>query len=268
MIKSAIRLLADSAGYELRRRPHPGLPFLHTLRFDDGTFHVWIVNESTKSWWYRPHLEMHAEFSCLKKMCCKGGVAFDVGAHHGITSIPLARWLGPEGQVHSFEPNPDNAIVLQANLGVNKLNNCTCVHAAAGATDGSTWLDGEGIATAGSSRQKNRAVPVISLDSYREQHGIGRVDLIKIDVEGSEADVLQGARKTLEQFPHLALELHLDDLARYGTSAPRVLELIDSERYDIQMMLRPDWVTLYPFTSCQDLPATGVVNLFFFARGS
>src|SRR4051812_34977861 len=112
MLTPLLKRLAARLGVQLRRLPDPALPFIHTLAFEDSGFRFWIANEHAKNWWHRPRLELNGEFRSLKGLCRPGGVALDVGAHHGITLIPLARWVGPGGRVHAFEANPENALVL------------------------------------------------------------------------------------------------------------------------------------------------------------
>ena len=107
----------------------------------------------------------------------------------------------------------------------------------------------------------------LTLDGYCEEQRLPRVDLLKIDVEGFEAEVLRGAGRLLERGPRVALELHLDDVKRFGESARSVLELLPAERYRGEMMVRPGWHDLKPFRGPEDLPAGGVVNLFLWPKG-
>jgi FkbM family methyltransferase len=260
-----VKQVAARFGIQLRRLPDPTLPFIHTLAFEDSSFRLWIANEHAKAWWHKPRLEMNGEFRSLKELCVPGGVVLDVGAHHGITMIPLARWVGERGHVHAFEANPENALILYANAALNHLHNCVCIHTAVGAADGVLHMDGENV----DGRQRGgRTVPVVSLDAYCQHHGIARVDLLKIDVEGFEEEVLKGARQVLATAPRIALELHLDELPRYGSSVRAVFELLDPSRYELSMLVRPDWERTRPLAGLNDLPACGVVNLFCRPRES
>jgi FkbM family methyltransferase len=183
----------------------------------------------------------------------------DVGAHHGFDTVLFSRWVGVEGRVIAIEANPENAMVLAANVAVNRLDNCTTVHAAVGATTGRIRLEGETV-TPGDPAA--REVALTSLDDYAAAAGLQRADLVKIDVEGFEAAVLKGAPKLLASLPSIALELHIDLLARYGTKVDDVLALLDLARYEGTMMVRPDWETLRAFHGPSDVPPRGIVNLF------
>jgi FkbM family methyltransferase len=168
------------------------------------------------------------------------------------------------GRVFAFEASPDNALILQANVGLNRALNCEVVHAAAGAKSGTLQLVDE---TVGAEEDPGaRSVPMVALDDFCLREGITSVDLLKVDVEGFEGQVLKGAQRILAQRPAIALELHLDALPRYGSSPDSVLALIELTRYQGRMMVRPDWVTLRPFSGIGDLPGSGVVNLFLAPR--
>jgi FkbM family methyltransferase len=247
-----------SLGLELRRARDRSLPFLREIGFEDGRFQFWIANAHTKAWWDRPQLHLNAEFRSLRSLCRPGDVVFDIGAHHGMDTLLLANWVGAAGRVYAFEANADNALVLNANIGANRLGQCEAILAAVGAQAGSIHVTGESVSEAGAFAL---SVPLVALDEFCAAREIERVHVLKIDVEGFEGEVLRGARKILEQRPSIALELHLDDLARYGTSASGVLGLLDLARYEGTLMVRPDWETLSPFEA-HSLPLRGVVNIF------
>jgi FkbM family methyltransferase len=263
LLKTLAKRLAHKAGLQVRRAQDPAIPFLRTISCDGQELRFWIANQHAKAWWDAPVLAMNAEFASLKQMCPLGSVVLDVGAHHGMDTVLLARWTGPSGHVYALEANPENALVLDANIAANRLGNCTGVHTAVGATLGTLKLADE---TVNEHSPLARTVPVTSLDAFCVSHAIERVALVKIDVEGYEGHVLRGATRLLAARPAIALELHLDTLGSYQSSPQDVLGQIDLTGYDAQMMLRPDWQTLHPFRGVSDLPATGTVNLFLRPR--
>jgi FkbM family methyltransferase len=141
-----------------------------------------------------------------------GMVAFDVGANYGLYSLLFARCVG-EGSVFAFEPEPWNFERLTRNIALNDASVVTPIRAAVFSTDGEVelnvypreqhgWhtlgrpameLDGKPCGPEGS-----LTVPSVTLDSFCSTHGITRIDLLKIDVEGAELDVLRGAKRLLE----------------------------------------------------------------------
>jgi len=141
-------------------------------------------------------------------------VAVDVGANLGAISVPLARVLEDNGVVHAFEPQRLIYYMLCGNVAIASLENVYCHRLAVSEQPGGqielpTYrldkivnigayqlektedTDFDGVAT-GSAEQ----VDVVSLDSF----GLERLDLLKIDVEGMELKVLEGAAKLIEQY--------------------------------------------------------------------
>lgn len=132
-------------------------------------------------------------------------IVLDVGAYVGFYAV-IAALDAPEREVHAFEPVPQNFERLLANLRANRLEGVRAVRAAAGDHDGEVpihipdgvWLPSHSSIRAGF-RQHTRSLAVRSLrlDTYAEENHLGRIDLIKIDTEGSEPEVLEGARRRL-----------------------------------------------------------------------
>jgi hypothetical protein len=75
--------------------------------------------------------------------------------------------------------------------------------------------------------------PVITLDAYCAEHGVEKVDFIRMDIEGAEQKALEGARGLLDRDrPHVLLEIHPRMLAeRFGGSAEAVLEEFRTRGY-------------------------------------
>jgi len=147
----------------------------------------------------------------------------DVGANHGLMTIPMAEWVGARGCVHAFESHAENVRLLQANVARFGLTDRVRVHALA-VNDGassrvalyhgrrassSEWNIIGRDADGNASREAGR-VAAVSLDGYFASQV--RIDLVKIDVEGAESLVLAGMRRILtECAPVLAIECHSAD---------------------------------------------------------
>lgn len=143
-----------------------------------------------------------------------GMVAFDVGANIGEISLLFSRFVGGQGQVHSFECSPNtfkrlNEIVTISNR-KNIKQNCICLSDAISTAelyifddDHASWntmanrpLHEYGIKIKPTSIQK---VPTTTIDAYCESHNIQKIDLLKIDVEGAEYQVLKGASRMMRE---------------------------------------------------------------------
>jgi FkbM family methyltransferase len=147
-----------------------------------------------------------------------GAVAIDIGANLGEWTVPLARAVGAGGQILACEPAPLAAKALEATLGANALRQAAVIRCAVGGHDGSAEFTvpvvtsaqaDSGTARIGAGRPDHETLSVAlsRLDSLVAERGLDRVDLIKIDVEGHERQVLDGAEATLGRFrPTLVIE--------------------------------------------------------------
>lgn len=129
-----------------------------------------------------------------------GQVVVDVGANIGIYSAFAARRVAAEGRVFSFEPNPDVFRRLAVNAPTANVRRLALAVGSAPGTVG-LRLNAD---TAKSSVVDHgatdavRDVPCVTLDEFLREHiGGGRIDYLKIDVEGFDYDVLLGARQCL-----------------------------------------------------------------------
>jgi len=142
-------------------------------------------------------------------------VCFDVGAYIGYYSLLFARYARA---VHAFEPMRANLEVLRRNVALNGLGNVVVHELAVGAEKGTLRLRaGLGPDSMASARRGDGATCVeasqTSLDAFCAEHGVWP-DVVKIDVEGCEAEVLRGMQDVLERKPPLLfLELHTAYLA-------------------------------------------------------
>jgi FkbM family methyltransferase len=125
------------------------------------------------------------------------GTLFDVGAHIGLISFAMAV-KRPDITLHAFEPNAVNARAWRRNQQLNVAVSARITEAGVSDRDGQMKFGLVGDAASGQlGRDDGILVPVIALDSYCAQHGIERIDVLKIDVEGHEEAVLRGAERLL-----------------------------------------------------------------------
>lgn len=154
---------------------------------------------------------------------------FDVGANVGFYCAISARLVGPDGKVVAFEPLPDNVRMIAHNASLNSFRHVSIQELALGKENGHTKFAVSSdpnwgmLASVGAPAGLvgERDVRVARLDSLIREGSVPRPDLMKIDVEGAEVDVLEGATETLTTArPILFIDLH-------GTNEPveRVLEL-------------------------------------------
>ncbi|QDV43155.1 hypothetical protein Enr13x_30090 [Stieleria neptunia] len=262
-LKSLIQSCLSPLGVEIRRVADPTLPLLHQFTLDGKQRRFWLTNPFTKSWWHKPEIQMNGELSELKRLCTPSSRVLEIGAHHGLMTILMADCVGTDGHVFAVEASADNAFVLDANCFQNRLSNVSTWFTAIGRTAGTARFGGESLAA---SSGIVREVPMVTADQFCDSNAGDRIDVLKIDVEGFEMEVLQGAAHLLQQRPKLALELHVDLLVDAGSSAKEVWDLLETsgmfQDRKTTMLTRPNWNDIRPVNDFNDLPTSGVVNLF------
>lgn len=154
----------------------------------------------------------------LRRSVQPRSVVYDIGANIGFFSLLAARLAGPGGRVEAFEPVMRSATFAAANAALNGLGRTVVVHPVAVGEAGGigellvtrerSWSH---LADRGwhSQTVTRAAVAVVALDELVEARSIPPPDVIKIDVEGSEAAVLRGLTRTLSARPATVIvELH------------------------------------------------------------
>jgi FkbM family methyltransferase len=150
------------------------------------------------------------ERKLVRSLLAPGMRAADVGANIGFYLLLIESAVGPAGQVTCFEPDADNVRELRRNVEANRLANVEVVAAAVGTLDGAVSLRPGINAAVVPQGRGELTVPLVRLDSALA----APVDFLKIDVEGYEGHVLEGARHLLSvQRPNLFLEVHPGFLA-------------------------------------------------------
>jgi FkbM family methyltransferase len=124
------------------------------------------------------------------------------------------------------------------NIELNAFQNVSVVETAVGNFRGQATLarsgeDNLGMFSLGSgSRFDAHVVSLRTIDELLEEQGIHGVDLIKMDIEGSEFNALQGAKMTLQKYqPAILIELNDTALRQCGSSSRDVVQLLHEMNY-------------------------------------
>lgn len=151
------------------------------------------------------------EVQLFRQIVRDGDMVVDAGANIGAHTVPLARMVGPRGRVLAYEPVRQTFQMLCANVAINSLGWVDCHYAALGARDEMLALRDVAMDAPENYGAVELAaipgdIPVPGRRLDGEFSG-DRLRLLKIDVEGMEADVLEGARATLARLrPALYVE--------------------------------------------------------------
>ncbi len=185
------------------------------------------------------------EFAFLDGLLRSGMTFLDVGSNDGLYALFASERVGPSGQVWAFEPSPREFERLSRNLELNRTRNIRTFPLALGSHTGEADLliagyGHEGQNTLGAfiypgveNAEKVR-VSVRKLDDLIAGQGLARLDVLKVDVEGAEVSVLQGAGRVLQSMrPVLLFELSDAALRNQGSSAGELLALLRGFDYRI-----------------------------------
>jgi len=164
--------------------------------------------------------------SQLRKYVKKDSVCVDVGANIGYWTLLMSQ-LGK--RVYSFEPDKYNYSLLDLNCRMNDCKDVIVMNVAVGGQNSTTNLFHSDVCTGMHRIYKSKwttenfhQVPMITLDSIIKE----KVDFIKIDVEGAELGVLQGATKLLENKPIIYMEYDPDSIREYGAREVEIFEYL------------------------------------------
>ena len=144
------------------------------------------------------------EAETLATLCRAGQTLIEVGANIGSHTVGLAKRVGPTGKVYAFEPQRSCYALLQSQIALNQLHHVVAFNEGCGASRAEMWLppidysvqeNFGGVALASSAETGREKVRVGRLDDLKLETP---VHLIKIDVEGMERDVIEGARSLIQ----------------------------------------------------------------------
>src|SRR5205814_1997897 len=150
----------------------------------------------------------------LKAIAKPGSTVLDVGANIGFHTLEAWRAVGNTGRVISIEASPAHADAVRRNLETNDFPTGEIINVAVGARDGEVSLGlpeggNEGMFGINAGPEKAFSVPLRRIDDLLDARGVDRLDLIKIDIEGSELEALRGATRTLSSHqPAILIELN------------------------------------------------------------
>lgn len=172
----------------------------------------------------------------IQRVLTSGDIFVDVGGSEGMMSLVASRAVGDNGTVIAFEPNPRPRAVFEENIRRNGISNVEIRPAGLGNIEAELELfvpdrsSGEGTFTK-MDGVKGFTVrcPVLVGDVELGDH---RPRLIKIDVEGFEARVLDGLSRTIERaHPMICLEMIAKHLARDGSSHAQIADFLQRLGY-------------------------------------
>jgi FkbM family methyltransferase len=196
------------------RWPLSGLPRSAVVPVLQGALRgkKWVVGASTHGCWLGSY--EYPQRRMFEKHVGSGDVVYDIGANVGFYALLASCLVEAHGHVVAFEPHPRNLAYLYRHLAINRVTNVTVKEGAVWESDGAlSILDVPASSEVKVDPSGTIRVPCFALDTEVFLNGLPSPTVLKIDVEGAEAEVLRGAMKTLiEKRPRLFLSTHGESL--------------------------------------------------------
>jgi len=220
----------------------------HKMRGDFAIDYGWIrLAFSGDGDWQEVFYHQHqaewrdSALTVFRGLVPPGSTVVDVGANIGFVTTILSGLVGSQGRVIAFEPSARTFAKLQRTIRINGLANIRAINAGCGArhemlelrdvggSSGNASIVGEGTV--------REQVEIVRLDDVPELRA-RPITLIKIDTEGFEPHVLEGARRLIAEYePTLYLEMGGD----FVDSTRRSIELLRELGYDVRHVDHLDW---------------------------
>ena len=189
---------------------------------------LYFIFYNTRAW-----INNHKLLSSIKIR--KKTIFFDVGAHIGLVQLLLMKQL-KNSKKFLFEPNKTNFKFLNSHIKKNKIKNIELYNVAISNKNGFVNFEQTKTVSAVAmirNTVNSKKIKSLNLDFFYKKNIIP--DFIKIDVEGHELSVLQGAKRLLKHFnPTLILSIHPKNLKNHKISLLMLKEFLEKYSYNIE----------------------------------
>src|SRR5215203_5681632 len=175
-----------------------------------------------------------------------GNIVIDVGSHVGRYTILGSKLVGGSGKVIAVEAHPGNFQLLKRNLQLNKSDNVISLNCAAYCQDTPQlrlFLAGEDrgntiyntVMESRYATEKFVSVPALKLDSIVQHADVQahQINWIKIDVEGAEYEVLQGAENILSNSKDISILIEIHNLQKTMNFYNPIIDMLRKYRFSI-----------------------------------
>jgi len=222
--------------------------------------------EQLKVYFYGHYHERY-EAALVRRLLSEDAVFYDVGANIGYFTLVAAAALAHHGQIVAFEPGRNAYQRLTENVALNPYRNIRTFPVAVSDREGEAALQVAGdiadssasLYPAGRSRGHPEVCRTVTLDRFIRAEGLRPPQLIKLDVEGAELAVLQGARDLLAASPPLLLvEMEEKNLRAAGASKVQIAQFLTAYGYRAAHLRKGRW------RAAADLAGVKGRNIFWF----
>ncbi len=213
--------------------------------------------------------EVFIELHYFVALNTKAPIIFDIGSNIGITVLFFKK-LYPDSIIYSFEPDPDTFTFLKTNIKNNHLKNVFLHNAGMSNMSGTavfyvpSWSNGssslfrekieieQGYAQSRSAatdpQVSEKEVNIIRCSDFIRDNGIARIDLLKIDAEGSEDKIIDDISAHLHMINFIVLEFHYARDFVTKNSLASILTKLEEAGFIVSV--HPTWMTTEDQVMC------------------
>lgn len=204
----------------------------------------------------------------FKNLIKPGMNVIDIGAHVGYYTVLFSKLVGKTGRVFAFEADEDNFRLLEKNTG--RFRNVVLVNkAVSGQTGEISFYKIKSSTGCHSVIAKENAekitVPAIAIDDYLKQNNVGKIDAIKIDIEGGEPFAFLGMRELFSQAKNLSIVTEFSPQALISAQVDPLefLRRIQNYGFEIFQILNNAKIKILSLENMESLDwyRTGYANL-------
>lgn len=190
----------------------------------------------------------------LRAVVEPGDCVWDIGAHKGFVTLAFSRMVGPTGTVVAVEPSARNLWFLERHVEWNGIENVEIVPAALSDHRGQGAFGGRGDSLAYTLGDGDETVPVRTIPDVVDDRRLPHPRVLKIDAEGQEAAILEGAGPLLRADAAVLVSVHGREM---HAACTRLLGDRGFRIFESWEMARCSADPAWPWTSDYDLLAVG-----------
>jgi len=180
------------------------------------------------------------ETEVIKKEIKEGDVVLDIGANIGYYTLIFAKLVGPKGKVFAFEPDPENFALLNKNIKINEYKNVVLINKAVSNETGEIKLYLNEYNKANhqiypsKNHRKSILIQTTRLDDFFKDYK-GKIDFVKIDIEGAEYLAIQGMSNLLNKNKNIKIitEFYPCWLENFNVKSEEYLKLLSKHGFKL-----------------------------------
>ncbi|MBU2634018.1 MAG: FkbM family methyltransferase [Nanoarchaeota archaeon] len=180
------------------------------------------------------------ETEVIKKEIKEGDVVLDIGANIGYYALIFAKLVGPKGKVFAFEPDPENFALLNKNIKINEYKNVVLINKAVSNETGEIKLYLNEYNKANhqiypsKNHRKSILIQTTRLDDFFKDYK-GKIDFVKIDIEGAEYLAIQGMSNLLNKNKNIKIitEFYPCWLENFNVKSEEYLKLLSKHGFKL-----------------------------------